>query len=102
MQQEGPAMDRMKRYRLDRRDSCRVCPLDDLVLLYHPRSGQTHMVISPVPEMLERMVDGAPVTASDLLDRLARDYDLGPRDVALAQVAAQLEALAALGLVCAA
>ena len=74
MPQEEPALDRTRIYRLDPRDHCRICPLDDLVLLYHVRSGQTHMVISPVPEMLEAMADGAPLSASDLYARLARDF----------------------------
>ena len=99
MPQEEPALDRTRIFRLDPRDHCRICPLDDLVLLYHVRSGQTHMVISPVPEMLEAMADGAPVSASDLYARLARDYDLGPPDTAVAQIGAQLQALEALGLV---
>ena len=99
MPQEEPALDRTRIYRLDPRDHCRICPLDDLVLLYHVRSGQTHMVISPVPEMLEAMADGAPLSATDLYARLARDYVLGPPDAAVAQIGAQLQALEALGLV---
>ena len=99
MPQEEPALDRTRIYRLDPRDHCRICPLDDLVLLYHVRSGQTHMVISPVPEMLEAMADGAPLSATDLYARLARDYDLGPPDAAVAQIGAQLQALEALVLV---
>lgn len=99
MPQEEPALDRTRIYRLDPRDHCRICPLDDLVLLYHVRSGQTHMVISPVPEMLEAMADGAPLSATDLYARLAHDYDLGPPDTAVAQIGEQLQALEALGLV---
>lgn len=76
-----------------------TCVLDDLVLLYHHRSGQTHMVISPVPEILERMADGAPVSARAMHDRLARDYDLGPVDDAMAEIGVHLDALVALGLV---
>lgn len=76
-----------------------VCALDDLTLLYHVRSGQTHMVISPVPEILARMEGGAPLTAAALHDDLAHDYDLGPRDKAVEAIAAHLETLAALGLV---
>lgn len=92
-------MDAIQYYRVDAADAVVSCPLDDIVLLYHGRSGQTHMVISPVPEILERMADGAPVCARTLCDRLARDFDLGPADEALAQVAAHLDALVALGLV---
>ncbi|SCW41324.1 PqqD family protein, HPr-rel-A system [Sphingobium faniae] len=73
--------------------------LDDMVLLYHRSSGQTHMVISPVPEILETLEDGQPASARDVLQRLLRRYDLGPADAALPEVAAQLTNLAALGLI---
>ena len=99
MPQEDRFLKPIKRYRIDPRDACRACALDDLTLLYHARSGQTHMVISPVPEILDSIEDGASVTADDLWDRLTQSYDLGDRGQALAQIGAQLEALEALGLV---
>ncbi|HUD94132.1 HPr-rel-A system PqqD family peptide chaperone [Sphingobium sp.] len=92
-------MDAKGYYRLDARDATRACVLDDLVLLYHPRSGQTHMVISPVPEILDQMHIDERVSAADLHDRLARHFDLGPREAALPEIAAHLDALVALGLV---
>jgi PqqD family protein of HPr-rel-A system len=76
-----------------------ACVLDDLTLFYHHRSGQTHMVISPVPEIWDRMGDGAPVTAHAMHDRLAHDYDLGPVADAVAEIGAHLDALVTLGLV---
>ena len=92
-------MDNSLSYRRDTADALLRCALEDLTLLYHRRSGQTHMVISPVPELLDRMADGTPVTAQALHDRLAQEFDLGPPDEALAEIAAHLDALAALGLV---
>ncbi|WP_328804555.1 HPr-rel-A system PqqD family peptide chaperone [Sphingobium psychrophilum] len=89
----------MTAYRRDEADAVATCVLDDLTLLYHHRSGQTHMVISPVPEILERMADGAPVTVQAMHDRLARDYDLGPVDDAVVEIGVHLDALVALGLV---
>lgn len=86
-------------YRRDNRDHVTRCTLDDLVLLYHRRSGQTHMVISPVPEILDAMADGAAMTAAMIHDRLARDFDLGPRVAALAEIGAHLDALLQQGLV---
>lgn len=86
-------------YRRDAADAVAACALDDLVLLYHRRSGQTHMVISPVPEILAQLGDGAAMTADGMHDALARDYDLGERTGAVAEIAAHLEALVALGLV---
>ncbi|WP_253343688.1 HPr-rel-A system PqqD family peptide chaperone [Sphingobium sp. OAS761] len=92
-------MDAQKTYRRDPADRVTPCTLEDLTLLYHHASGQTHMVISPVPELLACMADGVAMTAGDLHDCLARDYDLGPRDAAEAEIAAHLDALASLGLV---
>ena len=73
--------------------------LEDMTLLYHRASGQTHMVISPVPEILGALGDGSPMSAGEVHDCLARDYDLGPKGEAVAQIEAHLEGLAALGLV---
>ena len=73
--------------------------LDDIVLLYHYRSGQTHMVISPVPEILDRMADGVAVTAQEMQARLALDFDMGPERDAVVEIGAHLEALVDLGLV---
>lgn len=99
MQQGADHMEATQYYRVDTADAVLSCLLDDIVLLYHIRSGQTHMVISPVPEILDRMADGAPVCARDMCDRLAQDYDLGPAQDALAQIGDHLDALLALGLV---
>jgi PqqD family protein of HPr-rel-A system len=74
-----------------------VHPLDDLTLIYHRRSGQTHIVVSPVPEILVALADGAG-TPADILTRLSRDYDLGDPAEALAAVTTHLGELAALGL----
>lgn len=73
--------------------------LDDLVLLYHRPSGQTHMVVSPVPEIMTALEDGGPASASQVLQRLSRLYDLGPADDALAQIEAHLVDMAGLGLI---
>ena len=89
----------MQAYRRDVEDAVATCVLDDLTLFYHHRSGQTHMVISPVPEIMDRMADGAPVTAQAMHGRLARDYDLGPMGDAVAEIGVHLDALVALGLV---
>lgn len=94
-----PHLDATRFYRRDAADAVVAHALDDLVLLYHRRSGQTHMVISPVPEILARMEEGVAVSAATLHDRLARDFDLGDRDAAVADIAAHLDSLAALGLV---
>lgn len=94
-----PDLNASTAYRRDAADAVTACILDDLTLFYHHRSGQTHMVISPVPEIMERMADGVAVTAQVMHDRLAQEYDLGAQDAAVAEIAAHLDALVALGLV---
>ncbi|MEJ7934160.1 HPr-rel-A system PqqD family peptide chaperone [Sphingobium sp. AN558] len=73
--------------------------LDDIVLLFHRPSGQTHIVVSPVPELLDALREGGPATAADLLERLSRDFDLGPIDETGERIEAHLVELLALGLI---
>jgi PqqD family protein of HPr-rel-A system len=87
------------RYCQDREDAVAACALEDMVLLYHRPSGQTHMVISPVPEILAALADGAALTAKEVHGELARLYDLGPAEHAVPQIEAHLTELTALGLV---
>lgn len=75
-----------------------VEPLDMVTLVYQRRSGITHIVAEPVPEMLEAMGDDA-VTPVQLAERLSAQFDLGSEDDAEAVIAARLEELADLGLV---
>jgi PqqD family protein of HPr-rel-A system len=75
-----------------------VEPLDMMTLIYQRRSGITHMVGEPVPQMLEAM-RGDVVDASVLAARLASSFDLGRREDAVARIAERLEELAELGLV---
>lgn len=96
MDSRGPGMNR---YRRDREDVVLPCVLDDVVLLYHRASGQTHMVISPVPEIFEALADGAPADARGVHARLASSFDMGPDEDAVAAIDAHLAHLSALGLV---
>jgi PqqD family protein of HPr-rel-A system len=77
-----------------------VRPLDDITLIYHRPSGQTHLTVSPVPEILDVMqaFDG-PMSPAEIVGRLSERFDLGDPDEAQAGVAAHLDELAALGLV---
>lgn len=74
----------------------RSVELDLLTAIYHRPSGQTHLVASPVPEMLAAMGEDT-VDAATLLDLLARAFDLA--DPEAEAIAARLEELAAAGLV---
>jgi PqqD family protein of HPr-rel-A system len=79
-------------------DACVVRTLDDVTLIYHRPSGQTHMVVSPVPEILAALGDGAG-DAEEIYVRLSRAFDLGQQAGAMAAVDRHLRELAALGLV---
>lgn len=87
-------------YRAEPQQALVIRPLADLVLLYHRPSGQTHMVVSPVPEILDALQRDGGGTAESIHARLARDFDLGPPDEALAAITAHLAELADLGLAC--
>lgn len=75
-----------------------VEPLDMMTLIYQRRSGITHMVGEPVPQMLAAMGDDA-VDAAILAKRLAKTFDLGGAADAVAVLSERLEELAELGLV---
>ncbi len=74
-----------------------VEPLDAMTLIYQRRSGITHIVAEPVPEILTAM-GGDSLDAAEVATRLAAQFDLETAD-AEAIVASRLEELAALGLV---
>jgi PqqD family protein of HPr-rel-A system len=86
------------RYRAEPTDQRLIEPLDQMTLVYQRRSGITHMVAEPVPQILEAM-EGAVWTAAALLSHLAADFDLDAGDEAVQAIAARLEELADLGLV---
>lgn len=74
-----------------------VEPLDAMTLIYQRRSGITHIVAEPVPEILAAMGEDA-LTADAVAQRLASEFELDSADAAEI-VAARLEELAMLGLV---
>jgi PqqD family protein of HPr-rel-A system len=86
-------------FRAEPGDALLVQPLDDIVLLYHRPSGQTHMVASPVPEILAALRALGDASASAIHDALARDFDLGPPDAAVPEIATHLAEMTALGVV---
>ncbi|MBB5984897.1 HPr-rel-A system PqqD family peptide chaperone [Sphingobium lignivorans] len=67
--------------------------------LFHKRSGATHLVAAPVPQILAALAEG-PADIDVLLARLATRFDLEGEAVAVrAALQARLAELAALGLV---
>lgn len=89
---------RERLYYRDAADRMLARPLDGLTLFYHRPSGITHMVDSPVPEILSTLTE-EPLAAEAILDRLSRDYDLDGEGDALGLLTGHLEALCDLGLV---
>jgi PqqD family protein of HPr-rel-A system len=85
-------------YHAEPADQLLVEPLDAMTLIYQRRSGITHMVAEPVPEILAAMSDEA-VSAAMLLAKLSDQFDLGTDEDAEAVVTARLEELAELGLI---
>jgi PqqD family protein of HPr-rel-A system len=85
-------------YRAEGADQRLVEPIDAITLIYQRRSGITHMVTEPVPEMLAAMGD-APVDAATLVARLSELFDLGDVKDAEDVITARLEELAELALV---
>ncbi|MEQ1540519.1 MAG: HPr-rel-A system PqqD family peptide chaperone [Sphingorhabdus sp.] len=85
-------------YQAEPADQRLIEPLDVITLIYQRRSGITHMVAEPVPEILASMGDAA-MDAANVLERLSAQFDLGDADDAIAVVSARLEELADLGLV---
>jgi PqqD family protein of HPr-rel-A system len=57
------------RYHADPASLLRVVKLDILTAIYHRRSGQTHLVGEPVPEILDALGQGG-ADLSELLKRL--------------------------------
>jgi PqqD family protein of HPr-rel-A system len=86
-------------YRIEPEAELVIRPLDDVTLIYHRRSGQTHMVVSPVPEIVRAFAAGGAMTAGEVVTSLSHDYDLGDPVEALAGVETHLRHLCVLGLV---
>jgi PqqD family protein of HPr-rel-A system len=88
----------MTYYQAEPANQLLVEPLDAMTLIYQRRSGITHMVAEPVPEILAAMGNEA-ATAAELVAKLSDQFDLGDGGDAEAIITARLDELAELGLV---
>lgn len=76
--------------------ACRSVELEGLTLLFHPRSGMTHILAPPSPQILGVLEQAGDVGA--VLARLRALYDL-PESETEAALAARIAELEAIGLV---
>jgi len=84
-------------YRAAPPGTLRIEPLGELTAIFDRRSMQTHLVVSPMPEILDAIGSDA-CSAATLASRLAATFDLGDGDVQPI-LAERLSELAAMGLV---
>jgi PqqD family protein of HPr-rel-A system len=84
-------------YAADPPGACRTVELEGLTLLYHRRSGMTHILAPPAPQILDALADG-PATAEEIAGRIGERFELDDAD-APAAVSARLAELEAAGLV---
>lgn len=84
------------KFRAEPADRLLIEPLDTMTLIYQRRSGITHIVAEPVPEILAVMGADA-LDAAQVAARLASQFEFDVAD-AEAIVAARLDESAALGL----
>ena len=78
-------------------EGLRSVELEGLSVIFHPRSGMTHILAPPSPQILEVLADG-PADADAITARLRARFDFAEGDGAAA-VAARLSELEAAGLV---
>ncbi|HEX8571658.1 MAG TPA: HPr-rel-A system PqqD family peptide chaperone [Allosphingosinicella sp.] len=84
-------------YAADPPDALRTVELEGLTLLYHRRSGLTHFLAPPAPQILAALATG-PASAAEIVARIGAEFDLEADDPAAA-IAARLAELEAAGLV---
>ncbi len=78
-------------------DQIRIVSFDGLTAIYHRRSGQTHILSEPLPEILSAL-GNSPMTRDMLFARLSADAEIDVCDASEA-LAARIDELEAIGLV---
>jgi PqqD family protein of HPr-rel-A system len=84
-------------YAADPPETVRIAELEGLTLLYHRRSGLTHILAPPAPQILSALAAG-PATAARIVDRIGAEFEL-EADNPAAATEARLAELEAAGLV---
>jgi PqqD family protein of HPr-rel-A system len=84
-------------YVADPPETSRSVEIEGLTLLYHRRSGLTHILAPPAPQILAALASG-PASAEEIAARIGEDFELKADDPGAA-IAARLAELEAAGLV---
>jgi PqqD family protein of HPr-rel-A system len=92
-------MEEGARYRVEPGAAWIAHELGPMTVVYHRRSGITHMVGEPVPQILEALASVGPADAGAVTQHLSKAFDLDAEDALETVVAARLVELAALGLI---
>jgi PqqD family protein of HPr-rel-A system len=85
------------RYAADPPEAVSNVELEGLTLLYHRKSGLTHFLAPPAPQILAALADG-PAGAAEIAARIGATFEIESEDPAAA-IAARLAELEAAGLV---
>ncbi len=85
-------------YSAEPADTFIVQPLGSITLIFQRRSGITHIVADPIPQILAAMGDDL-CDAATIAAQMAMQYNLGDPKIAHDIIAARLEELEKLGLV---
>jgi PqqD family protein of HPr-rel-A system len=84
-------------YAADPPDAMRMKEVEGLTLLYHRKSGLTHFLAPPAPQILAALAAG-PASAAQIAARMSETFEIESEDPAAA-IAARLAELEAAGLV---
>lgn len=84
-------------YAADPPESHRSVELEGLTLLYHRRSGLTHILAPPAPQILAALAAG-PASGEEIVARIGAEFEVEAEDPGEA-IAARLAELEAAGLV---
>ncbi len=86
-------------YRAEHKDDIIVEALDMITLVYQKRSGITHLIAEPMPQILEILADKS-LTLTALCEDMAQQFDLDLQvPETKAAIAARIAELEVLGLV---
>jgi PqqD family protein of HPr-rel-A system len=88
----------VRRFTTDPQQAFLISELDTLCAIYDRRSGVTHVVADPVPQILSAL-SGKTLDEDALLASLARDFDVTDDADTRSALSARLDEMVAVGLV---